>query len=108
MNRDLMEEYKKILEDDIQILDYEDLRYSIFEGPENDRQEYQIRIEKNGETFEVYMTADRAGVMGKYEFKDIFDAFHQFLSIMQDTILSNRKRVRDGDPPEYPCQLWDK
>lgn len=54
------------------------------------------------------MTADRAGVMGKYKFKDIFDAFHQFLSIMQDTILSNRKRVRDGDPPEYPCQLWDK
>lgn len=47
MNRDLiMEEYKKILEDDIQIWDYEDLRYSIFEGPENNRQEYQIRIEK--------------------------------------------------------------
>lgn len=102
-----MGEYKKILEDNIQILGYEELRYSIFEGAENNRQEYQIRIEKIGDIFEVYMTADRAGVIGKYEFEDIFDAFHQFLSIMQDTILSNRKRVRDGKPAEYPSSLWD-
>lgn len=54
------------------------------------------------------MTADRASVMGKYEFEDIFQAFNQFLNIMQLTVLSNRKRVKDGELPEYFCPLWEK
>ncbi|EAE2775442.1 hypothetical protein D4B07_14780, partial [Listeria monocytogenes] len=53
-------------------------------------------------------TADRASVMGEYEFEDIFQAFNQFLNIMQLTVLSNRKRVKDGEPPEYFCPLWEK
>ncbi|EAF0472997.1 hypothetical protein CO209_15170, partial [Listeria monocytogenes] len=84
------------------------LRYAIFEGEKNNRQEYQVRIEKNEAKFEVYMTADRASVMGKYEFEDIFQAFNQFLNIMQLTVLSNRKRVKDGELPEYFCPLWEK
>ncbi|HBI2132050.1 TPA: hypothetical protein KZH83_002911 [Listeria monocytogenes] len=87
---------------------YQELRYAIFEGEKNNRQEYQVRIEKNEAKFEVYMTADRASVMGKYEFEDIFQAFNQFLNIMQLTVLSNRKRVKDGELPEYFCPLWEK
>ncbi|HEM1138594.1 TPA: hypothetical protein U0V77_002843, partial [Listeria monocytogenes] len=90
-----LKEYKKILEEDIYLLGYQELRYAIFEGEKNNRQEYQVRIEKNEAKFEVYMTADRASVMGKYEFEDIFQAFNQFLNIMQLTVLSNRKRVKD-------------
>ncbi|HEM1165093.1 TPA: hypothetical protein U0V99_002943, partial [Listeria monocytogenes] len=45
---------------------------------------------------------------GKYEFEDIFQAFNQFLNIMQLTVLSNRKRVKDGELPEYFCPLWEK
>ncbi|EAC2373768.1 hypothetical protein ARL60_14290, partial [Listeria monocytogenes] len=101
-------EYKKILEEDIYLLGYQELRYAIFEGEKNNRQEYQVRIEKNEAKFEVYMTADRASVMGKYEFEDIFQAFNQFLNIMQLTVLSNRKRVKDGELPEYFCPLWEK
>ncbi|ECH6914750.1 hypothetical protein FPL49_15525, partial [Listeria monocytogenes] len=89
-----LKEYKKILEEDIYLLGYQELRYAIFEGEKNNRQEYQVRIEKNEAKFEVYMTADRASVMGKYEFEDIFQAFNQFLNIMQLTVLSNRKRVK--------------
>ncbi|WP_121686926.1 Imm59 family immunity protein, partial [Listeria monocytogenes] len=92
-----LKEYKKILEEDIYLLGYQELRYAIFEGEKNNRQEYQVRIEKNEAKFEVYMTADRASVMGKYEFEDIFQAFNQFLNIMQLTVLSNRKRVKDGE-----------
>ncbi|EIU0302423.1 hypothetical protein K2V04_001923, partial [Listeria innocua] len=77
MSYDLME-YKKILEEDIYLLGYQELRYAIFEGEKNNRQEYQVRIEKNEAKFEVYMTADRASVMGKYEFEDVFQAFNQF------------------------------
>ncbi|MGJ6235008.1 Imm59 family immunity protein [Listeria monocytogenes] len=103
-----LKEYKKILEEDIYLLGYQELRYAIFEGEKNNRQEYQVRIEKNEVKFEVYMTADRASVMGKYEFEDIFQAFNQFLNIMQLTVLSNRKRVKDGELPEYFCPLWEK
>ncbi|MCE8131993.1 hypothetical protein JJN98_07085 [Listeria monocytogenes] len=103
-----LKEYKKILEEDIYLLGYQELRYAIFEGEKNNRQEYQVRIEKNEAKFEVYMTADRASIMGKYEFEDIFQAFNQFLNIMQLTVLSNRKRVKDGELPEYFCPLWEK
>ncbi len=37
MNFDLME-YKKILEEDIYLLGYQELRYAIFEGEKNNRQ----------------------------------------------------------------------
>ncbi|EAD2801198.1 Imm59 family immunity protein [Listeria innocua] len=106
MSYDLME-YKKILEEDIYLLGYQELRYAIFEGEKNNRQEYQVRIEKNEAKFEVYMTADRASVMGKHEFNNVFDAMDKFLNIMQSRILSNRRRVKDGEPPEYSCPLWD-
>lgn len=105
MSQDLTE-YKKILEEDIQLLGYEGLRYAIFEGENNNRQEYQVRIEKNRDVFEVYMTADRASINGKYEYKDVFQAFNRFLNIMQTVVLSNRKRIKDGEPPEYSCSLW--
>lgn len=52
------------------------------------------------------MTADRASVMGKHEYNNVFDAMDKFLNIMQSRILSNRRRVKDGEPPEYFFQLW--
>ncbi|EAC4374907.1 hypothetical protein EON16_15455, partial [Listeria monocytogenes] len=57
--------------------------------------------------FEAYMTADRASVVGKYEFNNVFDAMDKFLHIMQSRVLSNRRRVKDGELPEYSCPLWD-
>ncbi|MBC1308059.1 Imm59 family immunity protein [Listeria booriae] len=103
-----LDEIKTLLEDDIRLLGYDGLRYAIFKGTENDREEYQLRMEKNEDSFEVYMTADRASVMGKYTFENPFDAMDQFLNIMQSRILTNRRRIRDGEPPEYSCSLWDK
>ncbi|WP_088815411.1 MULTISPECIES: Imm59 family immunity protein [Listeria] len=105
---DELKEIKNLLEDDIRLLGYEKLRYSIFEGSENGREEYQLRMEKSENTYDVYMTADRASVMGKYKFESPFDAMDKFLDIMQSRVLTNRRKVRDGEPPEYPCPLWDK
>ncbi|EPW2312111.1 Imm59 family immunity protein [Listeria monocytogenes] len=102
-----LKECKKILEEDIYLLGYQELRYAIFEGEKNNRQEYQVRIEKNEDKFEAYMTADRASVVGKYEFNNGFDAMDKFLHIMQSRVLSNRRRVKDGELPEYSCPLWD-
>ncbi|MBC1490623.1 hypothetical protein HB825_05330 [Listeria booriae] len=103
-----LDEIKTLLEDDIRLFGYDDLRYAIFKGIENDREEYQIRMEKSEDSFEVYMTADRASLMGKYTFENPFDVMDQFLNIMQSRILTNRRRIRDGEPPEYSCSLWDK
>ncbi|EAV9961538.1 hypothetical protein MRS29_002994, partial [Listeria monocytogenes] len=36
-----------------------------------------------------------------------FDAMDKFLHIMQSRVLSNRRRVKDGELPEYSCPLWD-
>ncbi|WP_099223060.1 Imm59 family immunity protein [Listeria costaricensis] len=106
MNHNLAE-YKQILEEDIQLLGFEELRYSIFEGEENNREEYQVRIEKKQDIFEVYVTGERASVMGKHKFTSVFEAMDKFLNIMQSRILSNRRKVKNGEPPEYPCPLWD-
>ena len=102
-----LQEYINLLQDDIKLLGYNDLRYSIFEGESNNRQEYQIRIELEEGKYIVYKTADRASVIGKYTYDDIFESFDKFLTIMQSTILSNRKRIRDGKMPEYECSLWN-
>ncbi|MBC1780702.1 Imm59 family immunity protein, partial [Listeria booriae] len=51
MNYDI-NEVKALLEDDIHLLGYETLRYSIFKGEENDREEYQVRMEKSEDSFE--------------------------------------------------------
>jgi hypothetical protein len=53
-----LEEYKKLIEEDVSLLGYEELRYSIFEGEDNNKQDYQIRIEYVDEKYEVYLTAD--------------------------------------------------
>lgn len=102
-----LREYRKVLQEDIDLLGYNKLRYSIFEGEDNNRQEYQIRLEYVNSQYIVYKTADRASVMGQYTYDNIFDSFDRFLNIMQSTILSNRRRIKDGEKPEYDCPLWD-
>lgn len=101
-----LEEYRELLEEDIYLLGYEKLRYSIFAGEDVNKQEYQVRIEHVNGKYEVYLTADRASIMGKYEFNDIFDAIDMFLNIMQGRILTNRMSVKNGENPEYECSLW--
>ncbi|GFH43516.1 hypothetical protein Hs30E_20450 [Lactococcus hodotermopsidis] len=103
-----LEEYKEIIEQDIELLKYQDVRYSIFAGENNNRQDYQLRIERVEEHFEVFMTADRAGIMGKYKFDDFLPAYNKFMSILQSIVLSNRRSVKDGEKPEYSSPLWNK
>lgn len=105
---DKLEQYKELLEEDICLLGYEQLRYSLFAGENVNREEYQVRIEYVIGKYEVYVTADRASIIGKYEYNDIFEAFDMFLSIMQGRILTNRRKVKNGEIPEYPSILWDK
>lgn len=101
-----LQEYKRILRENISLLGYQDLRYSMFEGEDNYRNEYQIRIEYINSKFEVYVTGERASVQGKSIYDDFFDAQYAFLQKMQLAILINRRRVKYGEEPEYNCSLW--
>ncbi|KRN57323.1 Imm59 family immunity protein [Carnobacterium divergens] len=103
-----LEQYRTLIEEDINLLGYEKLRYSIFAGEDINVQEYQVRIEFVDGKYEVYMTADRASIAGKHVFSDIFDAIDKFLNIMQGRILINRISVKNEENPEYDCSLWGK
>ncbi|WP_035439186.1 Imm59 family immunity protein [Latilactobacillus fuchuensis] len=54
------------------------------------------------------MTNERAAVIGKYKFTDIFEALDKFLDIMQSRILTNRRHVRDDEPVEYQWYINDQ
>ncbi|EIA18850.1 Imm59 family immunity protein [Listeria fleischmannii] len=101
-------EYKKIIEDAVELLGYTSLRYSLFEEANMYKEEYQIRIEYIDEHFEVYATGERASVSGKSEYIEFAHAYKEFMYKLQLIVLRNRRRVRDGEPPEYSCPLWNK
>ncbi|MBC1359659.1 Imm59 family immunity protein [Listeria booriae] len=103
-----MEEYRGILENDIQILAYGDSRYSIFAGEDVNRQEYQVRIERVEGGFEVYTTRDRASIKGKYTFENFEDARNKFIRLLKLMVLSNQEAVKEGERPVYSSPLWDK
>ncbi|MBC1777541.1 Imm59 family immunity protein [Listeria booriae] len=102
-----IEEYKEMIQHDINLLGYSALRYSLFAGEENYRDEYQVRIEYTNGKFEVYMTGERASVSGKSEFEDFWKAYKEFMYKILLTVLSNREHIQANEPPEYPCPLWD-
>lgn len=104
---DELREYISLLQEDIRLLGYQSLRYSIFEGEDNNRQEYQLRMEYRASKFEVYLTGERASVQGKSIFNDFISAKSDFLKIMQLIVLSNRRLVKSGELPEYECTLWN-
>ncbi|WP_088815435.1 MULTISPECIES: Imm59 family immunity protein [Listeria] len=100
--------YKKMIEDEIELLGYTDLRYSLFAGRDNNRDEFQLRIEYLDDHFEVYMTGERASVSGSKKYDEFFQAYKDFMYRIQSRVITNRKSVRNNEPPEYPSFLWDK
>ncbi|MHC5251402.1 Imm59 family immunity protein [Listeria kieliensis] len=86
------------------------LRVSVFNAPEEQRVEYQTRIEfdEANKKYQVYSLADRASIIGKIkEFSDFESAQDDFLKKLKLTVEYNKLRVSRNEPPEYPCPLWD-
>ncbi|MEN2666052.1 Imm59 family immunity protein [Listeria aquatica] len=106
MNEEIIE-YKKMLEEAIDLLGYTELRYSLFAGRNNNRAEYQARIEFIDGHFEVYMTGERASAFNSVKYDEFFPAYTELLQMMQFMVLRNRRSVKEGKEPEYPCPLWD-
>ncbi|AHI54688.1 Imm59 family immunity protein [Listeria ivanovii] len=102
-----LKEQRKTIEETIYSQGLEKLRYSIFEGEENNKEEYQVRIEYKESYYEVYTTHERASIVGKYKFNDYESAKNKFFRLLELMVLSNRLAIQDGDIPSYPCSLWN-
>ncbi|WP_263969848.1 Imm59 family immunity protein [Streptococcus intermedius] len=93
--------------EEIKLLGYESLRYSIF----NDHRprEWETRIEYNTEleVYEVYSTMDRASKGGIFQFKRFEEAEEKFLKNLELTVFINKASVENGEIPEYSSPLWD-
>lgn len=91
----------------IQDLEYDSLRFSIF----NDHRpgEWEVRIEFNNESenYEVYLTMDRASKEGIFQFKRFEEAEEKFLKNLELTVFINKASVENGEIPEYSSPLWD-
>ena len=103
-----MDKEKQELMEEIKLLGFESLRYSIF----NDHRprEWETRIEYNPEleVYEVYSTMDRASTNGKDSYKKFQEARIRFIEILENVISINRYYVDEGIGTEYSSPLWGK
>lgn len=103
-----MDKEKQELMEEIKLLGFESLRYSIF----NDHRprEWETRIEYNLELeiYEVYSTMDRASTNGKDSYQNFQEARNRFIEILKNVVFINRYYVDEGIGAEYSSPLWDK
>lgn len=97
------------LEKEIEALGYQTLRYSLL-YPENEhREEWQWRIEYENGKYIIYGLADRASILGrKFEFDDFLVAKSEFIDRLEYMVRSNRRRIENGELPNYSSPLWNK
>lgn len=97
------------LEQEIETLGYQTLRYSLLYPEKEHREEWQWRIEyENGKYF-IYGLADRASILGhKLEFDNFSMAKTEFINRLEYMVRSNKRRIKNGELPNYLSPLWNK
>ena len=103
-----LDKEKQELMEEIKLVGYESLRYSIFNV--HGLSEWETRIEFNNETekYEVYLTRDRAGKGKIFEYTDFKEAKEKFMELLEHTVSRNKYYVSNGWAPQYPSPLWDE
>ena len=103
-----LDKEKQELIEEIKLLGYESLRYSVFN--EHGLSEWETRIEFNNETekYEVYLTRDRAGKGKILEYTDFKEAKEKFMELLEHTVSRNKYYISNGWAPQYPSPLWDE
>lgn len=103
-----MDKEKQELMEEIKLLGFESLRYSIFNN--HSPREWETRIEYNLEleVYEVYSTMDRASTNGKDSYQNFQEARNRFIEILKNVVFINRYYVDEGIGAEYSSPLWDK
>ena len=103
-----LDKEKQELMEEIKLVGYESLRYSIFNV--HGLSEWETRIEFNNETekYEVYLTRDRAGKGKIFEYTNFKEAKEKFMELLEHTVSRNKYYVSNGWAPQYPSPLWDE
>ena len=103
-----LDKEKQELMEEIKLLGYESLRYSVFN--EHGLSEWETRMEFNNETekYEVYLTRDRAGKGKILEYTDFKEAKEKFMELLEHTVSRNKYYISNGWAPQYPSPLWDE
>lgn len=103
-----LDKEKQELMEEIKLLGYESLRYSVFN--EHGLSEWETRIEFNNETekYEVYLTRDRAGKGKIFEYTNFKEAKEKFMELLEHTVSRNKYYISNGWTPQYPSPLWDE
>ena len=103
-----LDKEKQELMEEIKLLGYESLRYSVFN--EHGLSEWETRIEFNNETekYEVYLTRDRVGKGKIFEYSNFKEAKAKFMELLEHTVSRNKYYISNGWAPQYPSPLWDE
>ena len=103
-----LDQEKQELMEEIKLLGYESLRYSVFN--EHGLSEWETRMEFNNETekYEVYLTRDRAGKGKIFEYSNFKEAKEKFMELLEHTVSRNKYYISNGWAPQYPSPLWDE
>jgi len=107
---DMLSDKKELLNKEIQKLGYDSLRVSIFNQKDENRMEWQTRIEYDLDTgvYQIYSLGDRASLIGKItNYTSFHSAKNVFLNKLELTVKYNKLRVSRGEQPEYSSPLWD-
>ena len=103
-----LDKEKQELMEEIKLLGYESLRYSIFNDHRPSEWEVRIEFDHNSEHYFVYATMDRASYNKKLEFDNFKDAKNKFIEKLDLTVKINRAAIKNGEVPEYSSPLWEK
>ena len=97
-----LDKEKQELMEEIKLLGYESLRYSVFN--EHGLSEWETRIEFNNETekYEVYLTRDRAEKGKIFEYTNFKEAKEKFMELLEHTVSRNKYYISNGWAPQYP------
>ena len=103
-----LDKEKQELMEEIRLVGYESLRYSVFNV--HGLSEWETRIEFNNETekYDVYLTRDRAGKGKIFEYTNFKEAKEKFMELLEHTVSRNKYYISNGWAPQYPSPLWDE
>lgn len=103
-----LDKEKQELMEEIKLLGYESLRYSIFNDHRPGEWEVRIEFDSTSEHYFVYATMDRASTESIFKFKTFEEAKEKFIHNLKLTVFINKTSVENGEVPEYSSPLWDK
>ena len=107
LSREIIENYKRIIEKSISEKNYQSLVYVLFN--EKDTTPFAIHLFFRDNLFMVNCRDDRSYIMGKtFEFTNFLEAKEKFFKLLDFTVREGRRDVVNSGSYMYPSPLWDK